>query len=358
MSASSVLAFLRRINPLKILIFFVSLALFMLALELMKSGARGLAPLIQNALAVSGPLSSLGFGWLSAYLVLSGSPVAAAALTFFDIGMLNDVSAFAMITGSRLGASMIVLLLGVIYALRGHEPIASMVTGVLSLVVTAAIYTPSLIVGLLLLDSGVLDRAVRFRPNGAMNSIFNRVLGPVIALANQRLPEWAIFLIGLAIIVGSFNLFDRALPKLDLQESAFRGIPRQLYRPIVTFGLGLALTLLTLSVSVSLGLLVPLSARGYVRRENLVPYIMGCNITTFIDTLVAGLLLGNPAAAAIVLAQMLSVFIVSIVIIAFFFVPFERSVLRFVIYVTSSRVRLASFLVAILLVPLALLVMG
>jgi hypothetical protein len=358
MTARPRAAFWRRINPVKILIFIVSLLLFTLALELMKAGARGIAPLLQNLLTIDGPLSSLGFGWLSAYLVLSGSPVAAAALTFFDIGLLNDISAFAMISGSRLGASMIVLLLGVVYALRGHEPIASMVTGVLSLIVTAAIYIPALAVGLLLLDSGSMGRVVRFRPDGAVLSVFDRLLGPVISLATRTLPDWAIFLVGLAIIVGSFNLFDRALPDLDLQDSAFRGIPRQLYRPIVTFGLGLALTLLTLSVSVSLGLLVPLSARGYIRRENLVPYIMGCNITTFIDTLVAGLLLGNPAATAIVVAQMLSVFIVSIVIIALFFVPFERTVLRLVVYVTSSRARLAAFLVVILLVPLALLVLG
>ena len=62
---------------------------------------------------------------------------------------------------------------------------------------------------------------------------------------------------------------------------------RLLYRPLVTFALGLAVTTLTMSVSVSLSVLVPLSARGYIRRENVIPYIMGANITTFVDTLVA-----------------------------------------------------------------------
>ena len=59
---------------------------------------------------------------------------------------------------------------------------------------------------------------------------------------------------------------------------------RVAYRPWFMFAVGLGVTVLTLSVSVSLSLLVPLAARGYIRRENVVPYILGANITTFVDT--------------------------------------------------------------------------
>jgi Na+/phosphate symporter len=129
-----------------------------------------------------------------------------------------------------------------------------------------------------------------------------------------------------------------------------------LYRPAVTFALGFGITLLTMSVSVSLGLLVPLSARGYVRRENLVPYIMGCNISTFIDTLVAGLLLRNPTAAGIVLAEMLSIIIVSSIVLLFLFQFYERSILRFVMWLSETPHRLTVFFVLLFLIPLALLI--
>jgi Na+/phosphate symporter len=62
-----------------------------------------------------------------------------------------------------------------------------------------------------------------------------------------------------------------------------------------------------MSVSVSLSILVPLSDRGFIRRENLIPYILGANITTFIDTLLASVLLDNPLAFTIVLVQMVSI---------------------------------------------------
>ena len=110
-----------RIAWRKVGIFVVSLFLFILAITLMKEGARGLAPLVRDSFAVDNPANSLGFGWLFAYVIMSGSPVAAAALTFYDAGIFNQLSAFTMITGSRLGASFIVLFIGFIYVLRGRN---------------------------------------------------------------------------------------------------------------------------------------------------------------------------------------------------------------------------------------------
>ena len=56
-------------------------------------------------------------------------------------------------------------------------------------------------------------------------------------------------------------------------------------------------------MSVALTVLVPLASKGYVKREEAIPYIMGANITTLADTLVAAMLLGNPVAVQIVLAE-------------------------------------------------------
>jgi hypothetical protein len=60
----------------------ISLFLFILAITLMKEGARELAPLVRDRFHVTNPANSLGFGWLFAYVVMSGSPVAAAVRPF------------------------------------------------------------------------------------------------------------------------------------------------------------------------------------------------------------------------------------------------------------------------------------
>jgi Na+/phosphate symporter len=131
---------------------------------------------------------------------------------------------------------------------------------------------------------------------------------------------------------------------------------RLLYRPMITFLLGAGITTVTMSVSVSLSLLVPLSARGYIRRENVIPYIMGANITTFVDTLVAALLISKPEAFTVVLVLMISVAVVSLFILVLIYPYYERAILRLVEVVGHSRRNLAIFLLIIFGIPIALMI--
>jgi len=116
-----------------------------------------------------------------------------------------------------------------------------------------------------------------------------------------------------------------------------------------------AVTSVTLSVSVSLSILVPLSAKGLVRRENTLPYIMGANITTFIDTLVAALINGGPAAFTIVLVEMISVAVLSLVVLLLCYRPFERGVLSLQEMIIQNNRTLGAFLCIMLIIPVILL---
>jgi sodium-dependent phosphate cotransporter len=338
----------------RLAVFVISLSLFVLAIELIKEGATGAALLIGSYLDIDHALNALGFGWFASYLVMSGSPVAAVSVAFLAAGALESVPAYAMIVGSRLGASFIVLFIGFVYVVRGQERRTGLAMGLLSMLVTASVYLPALAVGALLLRYGILD-AVQFEGGTALSSVFARALGPLIGGLSALLPGWGVMLVGLAILWVSFYLFDRALPQLDLEQSRFSGTARLIYRPLMMFILGGALTMITLSVSLSLSLLVPLSARGFVRRENAIPYIMGANITTFVDTLLATLLLGSGDAFTVVLVSMISVMLVSLAVLVLFFRPYERAMLGVVDWATASNRNLALFIATILCMPLVLL---
>lgn len=344
----------RRIAWPKIGLFVLSLFLFLLAITLMKEGARALTPLVRDGFNVTNPANSLGFGWLFAYLVMSGSPVAAAALTFFDAGVISQMSAYTMITGSRLGAGFIVLFIGFIYVLRGRNKSTSLNMGLLSLTVTGVTYVFALVVGLALLQSGVLN-SVQLQSGSLLNSLTDLIFDPIAALFLSFLPRWALFLVGLGIILISFSLFDKCLPSMSIKESHVGHVSRLVYRPAIMFLLGASVTMVSMSVSVSLSILVPLSHRGFVRRENVIPYIMGANITTFVDTLLAAVLLNNPPAFTIVLVEMLSIAIVSVIILATIYRPFERGVLAVVGWVAADNRHLAFFMVTIFLIPILLL---
>ncbi|MCL7452748.1 MAG: hypothetical protein M8467_06835 [Anaerolineae bacterium] len=338
----------------RILLLASSLFLFVLAIELIKGGAGGAASIIESLIDIGSLPNALGFGWLATYLVMSGSPVAAVSVAFLAAGAISRMASFAMIIGSRLGASFIVLFIGFVYVLRGHERRTGLSMGLLSLVVTGTVYLPALASGAVLLQYGWLD-VVQFHEGTVLNSVLDRLVAPLVDPLTALLPGWAVLLIGLVALWLSFYLFDRILPDLDLEHSRFSQVARLVYRPLVMFLLGAVLTLITLSVSLSLSLLVPLSTRGYVRRENAIPYIMGANITTFLDTLLATVLLGSADAFSVVLASVTSVTAISLLVLLLFFRPYERAVLRVAGWAAASNRNLVLFMGTILGVPLVLL---
>jgi hypothetical protein len=344
----------RRVSLGKIALFIASLFLFIVAITLMKEGARGIAPLVSRWLAITNAASCLGFGWLFSYVIMSGSPVAATALTFFDAGVVDRLGAFAMITGSRLGASFIVLLVGFLYVLRGRDRAKSLSMGLLSLTVTGVTYLPGLLLGAGILHAGMLD-GVQLSSGALLHSAIDLLVDPISSAVVGFLPGWAVFMVGLGIILTSFNLFDRCLPEVTLKESQVGRMSRLVYRPWTMFALGALITLISMSVSLSLSILVPLSNRGFIRRENVIPYIMGANITTFIDTLLAAVLLNNPSAFTVVLVEMFSITLVSMVILATVYRRYERLLLDFVAWVTTGNRNLALFMGIIFTLPIVLM---
>jgi sodium-dependent phosphate cotransporter len=344
----------RRILLIKIAYGLAGLFVFVLALQLMKAGAKVLAPILHDTALLKDPIDSLGFGWLGAYLVLSGSPVAAASLSLFNGGAINELQTFTMINGSRMGASFIVLFIGFVYMLRGHEPKRSLGMGLLSLLTTWSIYIPAMLLGTVLITQGTLS-GVHISASAELASFMDAIFDPIVGWIIGWAPGLLVFGVGVGVILLAFNLIDHALPELNLGGTEFGEAPRLLYRPIVMFLLGSVVTIVSMSVSVSLSLLVPLSARGYVRRENVIPYIMGANITTFVDTLVASVLMNRPESFTIVLVEMLSVSIVSLIVLALLYRPYERQLLNLANWITGHRRNLTLFMFVLVGLPIILL---
>jgi uncharacterized membrane protein YjfL (UPF0719 family) len=328
------------------------LFLFILALQLMKSGAGALKPLL-NAVSADGTANLLGFGWLGAYGVLSGSPVAAISLSLFASGTTSDVEAFAMLNGSRLGASFIVLFVGFLLYVSHKRTADGLFIGVVALLTAFTVWLPALPLGILALKSGWFD-SVQIGTPGGLTSFIDVVYDPIVNRAVDTLHNLLVFALGIGILLIAFTVFDRALPNLEQPSLRVERIKEWLHHPLSMFALGLAITAMTLSVSISLTLLIPLSLKGYVRRDNIIPYVMGANITTWVDTMVAALLLESPRAFTIVFTQMIVGAGISLVVLLLFYKPYSRAILALSRQVTHSQRGFAVFLGAIFLVPLVL----
>jgi Na+/phosphate symporter len=156
-------------------------------------------------------------------------------------------------------------------------------------------------------------------------------------------------------VVAAFKLFDGFLPVVDPTGGRTSRMATTIYRPWFTFLFGMAVTSITLSVSVSLTLLVPLTVKGLVRRENLIPYVMGANITTFVDTLIFTLLLERTGGFTIVLSQIVSVTTLSLPAVLLLYRPLERAIDAASRRATKDRLHLALFVLLILAIPLGLI---
>ncbi|HEV7722634.1 MAG TPA: hypothetical protein VGO60_15185 [Iamia sp.] len=351
--------------PERIVYLVAGLALFVAALGLMRHGAEALIPSLEGSVFTDNATSTLGLGWLGACLVLSGSPVAASALTLLGGGAIDRTEAFTMLTGSRLGAAFVVLVVGVAYSLRAKgqgSRRAPVSIGVLSLLMTAVVYVPGAIVGWLLLDRGVfdgLDIGTSPELTSATDSAFGWLVDAIVGVA----PGWTLFPVGLGLLLLGFQAFDRVMPAVgsdrlesrDEDDEDDEGDEGWTSRLWPMFLAGCAVTMLTLSVSVSLTLLVPLVAKGHVRRANTLPYIAGANITTLVDTLAAAVLLGNQDAVRVVVAVTLVVTVWTLFLLVTVYPRLRRILLGLARRILASNRRLATFAAALLLVPLALI---
>ena len=327
--------------------------LFVLAIQLMKTGAKALAPTLQvtswNALA------TLGLGTLLAYLFLGGKPVTATALALFTAAGLTKLQTFTMISGGRLGAAFIVLLIGFLYARRGTNRRDSIGVGVLALSLTAVVYIPAMMLGYGLLKSGVLD-GIRLTWTPLQQTI-DLIYGPIVDRVAQLLPDALLLPLGALVIILAIRFFDSLLPEIEDPkriEQTSHGIRARW--PM--FFLGFFITLVTISVSVALTLLVPVVAKGQVTRRQAVPYILGANVATMVDNLIISIVNGNAVGVQIVLAEFFAVAIVTAILLAFFYKPLSQSVIALDEWVVDRNSRLWVFMATLFVLPALLIVLG
>ena len=336
------------------------LLVFVGALQLMKTAAASLE-FLHAGILVANAGTTLGLGWLGALLVLSGSPVAATAMSLVAAGeskataeRFTELQGFTMLTGSRLGAAFVVLVTAVVWALREGRG-ARMVplsTAVIALVGTAIVYVPAAIVGAALLTSPPLEHLDARLPARAVDLI--DVLYGDLVEAADGLPAFVLFVLAIAALLVSFRIIDLALPAIDSDAMGSRHASL-LERRWPMFGLGAAVALVTMSVSVALTVLVPLVARNVVRRESIVPYVFGANIATLGDTMVAAFALDSPGAVRIVLAEIVATTTVSVILLTFFYAQTRRAIWSFQRWVVASVPRLALFTAGLFLVPLSVI---
>lgn len=337
-----------------LLYIFVGILFFVFAIELLTSSASALAPELEEFMSfVITPFNALGFGWLASYFMLSGYPVTVFGLTLFDSGALTLSSTFFLVNGSRLGASLIVILIGVIESLRDRDLdlIDSTSLGFLTLLITYTIVVPAIFVGNFLFKEEVfaIDYSLEFL------SIIDIIYDPVVSPVLNNLGPLVSLLLALVVLYFALSVFEKPFHRMKLENFKSTWVNFLMERVSYSFLFGAILTFFSQSVALSIGLIVPLYNKGFLQRRNLIPYIMGACVTTFGGTLAVAFLIGNPAAVNLTLTIILANLIVCLSYLAFYR-KYSNFISKLVNFFLKERSRLLMLLFLMFLIPFLMLI--
>ena len=260
---------------------FAVIVAFLFAVQLLGTATNAFSAELEVILRqiVGGEMSALGLAWVGSYLLGNGSVIAALALSLFTANLLTPSQLFLMVAGSRLGAAAIVIFIGALdYVQKQQYSLSDSVRlGLLAFLLTYTIYLPVTLVGSLVVPaiSSVFD----FGHLLGFNIQLPALSGVIAGALTEEYGAGPIFFLAVVLLFGSLRLFDRVFTHVDtdwLREHYFVHLENRW----LSFGLGLLVTGLTTSIAFSLGVIVPLYNRQYLKRSEIVPYILGANIGT------------------------------------------------------------------------------
>jgi sodium-dependent phosphate cotransporter len=335
-----------------------TLLVFLFAIRLLGSATEALTPTLRRTLnrVVVSDSSALGLGWFASYVLANGSLVAALSVSLFSSELIARSQLFLMIVGSRLGGAAVVVFIGAFDYL--NEELDSvreaMSLGLLTFLLTHSIYLPVVVVGYLALP--VLPLGVR--AEGAAPAVDGPLAGTVAALTDGIVAvvgPGVAFLLALGCIAASLRLFDHVLDGIDTEHLRQRYIVG-LDNRWLSFGLGLVITGLTTSVAFSLGVIVPLYNRGHIKPREIMPFVLGANVGTLVDTLIVAVALGTPIGIRTVLVILGLGTLVSVVTLVWYG-PYQSIIRTLQAELLGSAGYFVGFLLSLLVVPLVLFVL-
>lgn len=330
--------------------------LFLFAVQLLGTATDAAAPILERLLyrVVVDDLSALGLSWLGAYALANGSVVAALALSLFNSDLLSVPQLFLMVAGSRLGAAAIVVFIGAIdyFQKERYSLPESVSMGLLTFLLTLSIYLPVTVLGYIALPR-FHDVFLSVSRGWIVGTRPLRFFDPITTVITTSIGPGPSFLLSIAVLFGSLKLFDHVLAQVDTRTLRQRFFSR-FKRTWLSFGLGLLVTGLTTSVAFSLGVIVPLYNRGYVKRNELIPYVLGANLGTLLDTLVVAIVLESPIGVAVVLLLLTVAGVVTLAALLFHD-GYSKLVIVIDDWLLEDRRAFVAFVALLVLFPLALL---
>lgn len=309
--------------------------------------------------AITGVLA----GWIGTALIQSSGAFDSIIVTFVSVGAMSISVSVAIIMGAEVGTTIttqIVSVFGYINDERKRFEMSFLVAmihywyNVCTLLLFffiemfTKVFTQIATTGSLFFSkvSGI----------SAVPSIFN-LITPWVRFVIQYIPAWLGFIAGCILLVFSLKNSEKYLSATFATEVSKNLLQSTFGSTLRSFLAGLTFTIMVPSTSVMVSILIPLVTTGIIDKSYYVlPYIIGANIGTVFDVMIAALATGNPAAIGVWLVH-LSINIIGACIFLPILKPFCGFVQRINSFITYSRKRTIMFLILSNVIPLIILIL-
>jgi len=321
----------------------LSIYFFISAIVLVKNSAKvvGVALAETIVLIIRDTTSAVFAGWISTALLHSSGAFDSIICAFTSSGVMPLNLSVATIIGAEIGTTVTPFLISVLERLKrkGESRAAFNVTmsHVLYNLFTLAIFYP------MELFFGTFSKIAEW---GSHQFVKITWLNAVPDLLDTITP-WVKPLLGYigpwAGLVGGGVLLLVALGAVEKYMTAIFSMPRSwnlirstFTRPKRAFLAGFIFTLLVPSTTVMVSLLIPLATSGVIKAEYyILPYILGANIGTVFDVMIAAMATGDPIALGVWLVH-LTINVVGAMLFTPILDPFARLTTRVADYVSKD----------------------
>jgi len=254
--------------------------------------------------------SAVFSGWITTALLHSSGAFDSIVVAFTSSGAMPLSLAVASIIGAEMGTTVTPFLVSVVELLRGrgeHSAAFNVtISHVLYNLFTLLIFYPAeLFFGVFTWvawrGSSIFVRTSWLRAIPDLLDVITPWVDPLLGWV----PAWAGIVAGGAMLVLALGGIERYMTAIFSMPRSWNLIRATFTRPLRAFVAGFVFTVLVPSTTVMVSLLVPLAASGVLSAEYyILPYILGANIGTVFDVMIAALATGDPVSLGVWLVHL------------------------------------------------------
>ncbi|OGD52754.1 hypothetical protein A3K81_06635 [Candidatus Bathyarchaeota archaeon RBG_13_60_20] len=321
----------------------ISIYFFISAIILIKSSAKimGVALAETIVLLIRDTTSAVFSGWIITAMLHSSGAFDSIVVAFTSSGVMPLNLAVAAIIGAEVGTTVTPFLISVIERMKGNRDSEAgfnvAITHVLYNLITLAIFYPlelffGLFTNVAMQGSNIFVKAPWLSAVPDILEVITPWVGPLL----EHIPPWAGIVLGAIILIVALGAVEKYMTAIFSMPRSWNLLRSTFMRPRRAFVAGFLFTVLVPSTTVMVSLLVPLATSGVIRAEYyILPYILGANIGTVFDVMVAALATGDPISMGVWLVH-LSINVIGALIFMPLLKPFAALTRKVAHFVSAS----------------------